>query len=115
MNIQLPHSTLQSGKHLLLSGSKSESNRALILQALFPELTVQNLSTADDTLLLQQALTSHTEVVDIHHAGTAMRFLTAYFAIQQGKEVLLTGSPRMKERPIHLLVNALQQLGADIT
>ena len=115
MNIQLPHSTLQSGKHLLLSGSKSESNRALILQALFPKLTVQNLSTADDTLLLQQALSSHTEIVDIHHAGTAMRFLTAYFAIQQGKEVLLTGSPRMKERPIHLLVNALQQLGANIT
>ncbi|GJH41027.1 3-phosphoshikimate 1-carboxyvinyltransferase [Capnocytophaga sp. HP1101] len=85
------------------------------MQALFPDLTVHNLSTADDTVLLQQALNSPAEVVDIHHAGTAMRFLTAYFAIQQGREVLLTGSPRMKERPIHLLVNALQQLGADIT
>ena len=52
--------------------------------------------------------------IDIHHAGTAMRFLTAYFAIQEGREVILTGSARMKERPIQILVEALQQLGADI-
>ena len=114
MNITLPLSQLVSGKTLQLSGSKSESNRALLLQAFFPELQIKNLSTADDTLLLQRALQSKEATIDIHHAGTAMRFLTAYFATQIGREVLLTGSARMKERPIHLLVEALQRLGADI-
>ena len=114
MNIFLPLSQLVSGKTLQLSGSKSESNRALLLQAFFPELQIKNLSTADDTLLLQRALQSKEATIDIHHAGTAMRFLTAYFATQIGREVLLTGSARMKERPIHLLVEALQRLGADI-
>ena len=114
MNIFLPLSQLVSGKTLQLSGSKSESNRALLLQAFFPELQIKNLSTADDTLLLQRALQSEEATIDIHHAGTAMRFLTAYFATQVGREVLLTGSARMKERPIHLLVEALQRLGADI-
>ena len=114
MNITLPLSQLVSGKTLQLSGSKSESNRALLLQAIFPELQIKNLSTADDTLLLQRALQSKEATIDIHHAGTAMCFLTAYFATQVGREVLLTGSARMKERPIHLLVEALQRLGADI-
>ena len=114
MNITLPLSQLVSGKTLQLSGSKSESNRALLLQAFFPELQIKNLSTADDTLLLQRALQSEEATIDIHHAGTAMRFLTAYFATQVGREVLLTGSARMKERPIHLLVEALQRLGANI-
>lgn len=114
MNIFLPLSQLVSEKTLQLSGSKSESNRALLLQAFFPELQIKNLSTADDTLLLQRALQSEEATIDIHHAGTAMRFLTAYFATQVGREVLLTGSARMKERPIHLLVEALQRLGADI-
>ena len=114
MNIFLPLSQLVSGKTLQLSGSKSESNRALLLQAFFPELQIKNLSTADDTLLLQRALQSKEATIDIHHAGTAMRFLTAYFATQVGREVLLTGSARMKERPINLLVEALQRLGADI-
>ena len=98
MNIFLPLSQLVSGKTLQLSGSKSESNRALLLQAFFPELQIKNLSTADDTLLLQRALQLKEATIDIHHAGTAMRFLTAYFATQVGREVLLTGSARMKER-----------------
>lgn len=112
--LHLPHSSLRSGQKLQLSGSKSESNRALILQALYPTLQIQNLSTADDTLLLAKALQSNEEIIDIHHAGTAMRFLTAYFAAQEGREVLLTGSSRMKERPIGVLVEALRQMGADI-
>jgi 3-phosphoshikimate 1-carboxyvinyltransferase len=62
-----------------------------------------------------QLLTSIFQLVDVHHAGTAMRFLTAFFAIQEGKEVVLTGSSRMKERPIKILVEALIQLGAEIT
>jgi 3-phosphoshikimate 1-carboxyvinyltransferase len=98
-----------------VTGSKSESNRLLILQALFPTITIKNLSESDDTLFLRKGLSKSTEVVDVHHAGTAMRFLTAYFAMQPSKEVLLTGSERMQERPIGILVDALRQLGAHIT
>lgn len=61
-----------------------------------------------------QALSGENPIKDIHHAGTAMRFLTAYFAVQEGKEVVLTGSSRMKERPIKILVEALRQLDSDI-
>lgn len=97
-----------------ITGSKSESNRLLILQALYPEIEIENLSNSDDSVVLQKALNSQEEVIDVHHAGTAMRFLTAYFASQEGREVTLTGSSRMQERPIRLLVEGLQQLGADI-
>ena len=62
-----------------------------------------------------QLPTSNFQLVDVNHAGTAMRFLTAYFSIQEGKEVVLTGSSRMKERPIKILVDALNQLGAEIS
>ena len=62
-----------------------------------------------------QFLTPNSQLIDVHHAGTAMRFLTAYFSIQEGKEMILTGSSRMKERPIKILVEALNQLGAEIT
>lgn len=95
-------------------GSKSESNRLLLLKALYPEIAIHNLSNSDDSVLMQKALASEAEVIDIHHAGTAMRFLTAYFSIQEGREITLTGSSRMKERPIGILVDALRQLGADI-
>ena len=64
---------------------------------------------------MQKALASEDVLVDIHHAGTAMRFLTAYFSIQKGRTVTLTGSSRMKERPIKILVEALKMLGADIS
>jgi len=97
-----------------VTGSKSESNRLLLLQALFPELTIKNVSNSDDSKVMQQALKSTSEIIDIHHAGTAMRFLTAYFATKENREVTLTGSHRMKERPIELLVKALNDLGADI-
>lgn len=106
--------SLCEGKRLQLSGSKSESNRALLLQALYPFLSIGNLSAADDTVILQQALQSTSSTIDVRHAGTAMRFLTAYFAAQQGRKVLLTGSARMCERPIAPLVEALQALGAKI-
>lgn len=106
--------SLCEGKRLQLSGSKSESNRALLLQALYPFLSIGNLSAADDTVILQQALQSTSSAIDVGHAGTAMRFLTAYFAAQQGRKVLLTGSARMCERPIAPLVEALQALGAKI-
>tara|TARA_R110000850_G_scaffold203228_1_gene329510 strand:- start:127358 stop:128629 length:1272 start_codon:yes stop_codon:yes gene_type:complete len=107
--------TLKSPENaLIISGSKSESNRLLILQKLFPEIRVNNLSNSEDTILLQKALNTTEKTVDIHHAGTAMRFLTAYFASQPGCEIVLTGSSRMKERPIKILVEALKSLGANI-
>lgn len=97
-----------------ISGSKSESNRMLILQAQFPNISIENLSESDDTSVLQKALRASSGTVDIHHAGTAMRFLTAYFAAKEGIEITLTGSQRMQERPIGILVDALKILGADI-
>jgi 3-phosphoshikimate 1-carboxyvinyltransferase len=97
-----------------ISGSKSESNRLLILQKLFPEIAIENLSDSDDTHHLQHALTTTDEAINIGHAGTAMRFLTAYFAAQNGRTVVLSGSDRMHNRPIQILVDALKSLGADI-
>ncbi|MFD2516462.1 3-phosphoshikimate 1-carboxyvinyltransferase [Salinimicrobium flavum] len=114
MNLKILGETGVVKGHLKITGSKSESNRLLILQALFSEIKIHNLSNSDDTQVLQKALASSDEVIDIHHAGTAMRFLTAYFAIREGREVVLTGSERMKERPISILVDALRQLGAEI-
>lgn len=102
-----------SGK-LFITGSKSESNRLLILQALYPDIEIENLSESDDTVALQKALKATEGTVDIHHAGTAMRFLTAYFASREGMDIRLTGSQRMQERPVKLLVEALRSLGADI-
>jgi len=100
--------------HITISGSKSESNRLLLLQALFPNITIENLSDSDDTILMKKALESAENHIDIRHSGTAMRFLTAYFSAQPNKEVLLTGSNRMKERPIGILVDALREMGAKI-
>ncbi len=99
---------------IAVTGSKSESNRLLILQALYPNLTIENLSKSDDTQVLSEGLTATEGTVDIHHAGTAMRFLTAYFASRDDGEILLTGSPRMQQRPIAILVDALRSLGAQI-
>jgi len=116
MNITLHKSQIQNRKsQITITGSKSESNRLLLLQALYPEFKLENVSNSDDSNLMTTALISKAEVVDIHHAGTAMRFLTAYFSIQEGRETVLTGSKRMKERPIKILVEALQELGAEIS
>ncbi|WP_194766794.1 3-phosphoshikimate 1-carboxyvinyltransferase [Tamlana sp. I1] len=114
------HFTLQKSKiakqsSIQITGSKSESNRLLLLQALYPEFKLENVSNSDDSNIMTSALSSSEELVDIHHAGTAMRFLTAYFSIQEGRETLLTGSKRMTERPIKILVEALKILGAEIS
>ena len=116
MNIQiLKSSKTSSTSSVTITGSKSESNRLLLLKALYPAIDIENVSNSDDSVLMQKALQSpNAPVIDIHHAGTAMRFLTAYLSIQEGREVVLTGSSRMKERPIGILVDALRQLGADI-
>lgn len=123
MNIKLQKSTINEKSSVKITGSKSESNRLLILQDLFQNIKITNVSNSDDSQLMQKALKIASSIstlnpisteVDIHHAGTAMRFLTAYFAIKEGAEVVLTGSKRMKERPIKILVDALKKLGADI-
>lgn len=110
----ISHSTKRVHATLDITGSKSETNRLLLLQALFPQLVIENASNSDDSVAMKKALHSEDRVKDIHHAGTAMRFLTAYFAASTSKEVELTGSARMQERPIALLVDALRALGADI-
>ena len=115
MTVRLRKSVVKGQSHIRITGSKSESNRLLLLQALYPEIQIKNLSNSDDTQLMQQALQTVSNRINIHHAGTAMRFLTAFFAIQQGREITLTGSQRMQERPISILVEALKAIGADIS
>lgn len=112
--MKLEKSELAGNKTIQISGSKSISNRLLILESLFRNIKIGNLSNSQDTQLLKKALSEDTETVDIHHAGTAMRFLTSYYSIMEGKTTVLTGSKRMKERPIKNLVSALKDLGAEI-
>ncbi len=112
--LQLTHSTQKLTGNCIITGSKSESNRLLILRALFPELELLNLSNSDDTHAMVRGLSSNDETIDIGHAGTTMRFLTSYFATSAGKQKILTGSARMQERPIKILVDALRSLGAEI-
>jgi 3-phosphoshikimate 1-carboxyvinyltransferase len=115
MDILLNHLENKKIKEkITISGSKSESNRLLILQKLFPEILIQNLSDSDDSVHMQHALSTEDGMVDIGHAGTAMRFLTSYFAVNDGRDTVLTGSQRMQNRPIEILVNALNNLGASI-
>lgn len=97
-----------------LPASKSISNRALVLHALaHGNITPCNLSDCDDTKVMIRALEDAPEHIDILAAGTAMRFLTAYLSVTPGSRVI-TGTPRMQQRPIRLLVDALRQLGAQI-
>lgn len=108
-----------------LASSKSESNRALILDALTGfRCDLQNLSTARDTQTMIRLLKADERTADVLDAGTTMRFLTAYFAIRgpaicgpavTGQQKTMTGTPRMCERPIGILVDSLRTLGADIT
>lgn len=113
--IQLSRDSKALQGNLYLPGSKSESNRWLILQALYPEIIdIQNLSTARDCKIMQHALQKNQGEINILDAGTAARFLTAFFAQQIGSEVRLLGTSRMHQRPIKPLVDALNDLGADI-
>lgn len=100
---------------ITLSGSKSISNRALLIRALSKDFfNIHNLSDSDDTVTLENLLLSNSDVLDAHHAGTTFRFLTAYLATKNGTQIL-TGSERMQQRPIKALVDALNYLGANIT
>ncbi|SEF81016.1 3-phosphoshikimate 1-carboxyvinyltransferase [Halpernia humi] len=112
--MKLEKRKLLANKTIKISGSKSISNRLLILNHLFAHFKIHNLSNSQDTELLKKALESESDILDIHHAGTAMRFLTSYLSIKEGKTTILTGSERMKQRPIKDLVTALKSLGAEI-
>ena len=115
MNIHLFNNPNKISGNINITGSKSESNRLLILQALYSNIKLKNISNSDDTNTLKKALSSSNSLININHAGTAMRLLTAYFAIKLKKETVLTGSKRMTERPIKILVDALLMLGAEIS
>jgi len=97
-----------------ISGSKSESNRLLLLRAYTSFFKIFNLSDSDDTQLMISAIESDKKDINIGHAGTAMRFLTSYFSSISEKSKVLTGSERMRQRPISILVDALRDLGCDI-
>ena len=99
---------------LEIGGSKSESNRLLMLRKYLSDFKITNLSKSDDTKTLIDALINTNKIIDVHHAGTAMRFLLSYYASKPNSEVTLTGSARMKSRPISILVKALRDLGAKI-
>ena len=114
MYLRLSHDTRKCNGKLRITGSKSETNRLLLLQALFSGFVIENKSNSDDSKVMEAALNSDAKLIDIHHAGTAMRFLTAYFSQLEGREVVLTGSSRIQERPIKILVDGLRSLGAKI-
>lgn len=105
----------QINTSIKLPASKSISNRALIIHAIAKgKIIPQNLSNCDDTEVIISALKNMPEVIDIKAAGTAMRFTTAYLATKDGEEHTITGTERMKHRPIAVLVDALRYLGAEI-
>ena len=115
MLLQISHPSKNCKGSLNITGSKSETNRLLLLKALFNTLQIDNVSNSDDSVAMINALSTDSNYIDIHHAGTAMRFLTAFFSTQEGREVVLKGSSRMQERPIGVLVDALRVIGAEIT
>ncbi len=117
-SIVISHPSKKIDTKIELTGSKSESNRALILQALSKgQVSVSNLSAATDTQTLQQILKTQLQIpnseLNVGPAGTAMRFLAAFLSLQAG-EFVLTGTKRMQERPIGILVDALRTLGTPI-
>ena len=101
--------------NLSLTGSKSITNRLLILSSIYPSLKIKNKSESQDTVVLENALKSSSNIKDISHAGTSMRFLTAFYSILEDKEVIIKGSKRMHERPIYPLIDCLRLMGADIS
>ena len=114
MSFLVEHPNSKINHSFNISGSKSESNRLLILKYIFKNIKIENLSNSDDTIVLKNYLESNSNLIDVHHAGTAMRFLTAYLAIQNNNSFQITGSERMQNRPIKILVDTLNILGADI-
>ena len=111
---------LRVPKGISLPASKSISNRMLLLRTLSGgEIRLHNISDCDDTIAMEQGLKSlgvqSPATIDVGAAGTAMRFLTAYFATTESQDVVITGTERMRHRPIGVLVDALRSMGADIS
>jgi len=115
MNYKIHHPTKVVECEIDLPASKSISNRLLVIQALCKqEFVITNLSNSEDTKSLQKALETTATTIDVGAAGTSFRFLTAYLSTLVGNRFILTGSNRMKERPIKELVDALLELGVEI-
>ena len=115
MNYKVSHPTKLVECEIDLPSSKSISNRLLIIKSLCEEdFTITNLSVSDDTKSLQKALNSTDKIIDVGAAGTSFRFLTSYLSTLVGKEFNLTGSDRMKKRPIQKLVDVLIKMGSQI-
>ncbi|HQV98263.1 MAG TPA: 3-phosphoshikimate 1-carboxyvinyltransferase, partial [Saprospiraceae bacterium] len=114
-NITLSCPNRNISGEITLDGSKSISNRVLLIRALCNQyFKIDNLSHSDDTITMERLLNSNETLYDAGHAGTTFRFLTAYLAVKEGTQIL-TGSERMKQRPISHLVSALNDLGANIS
>lgn len=115
MNYKVSHPTKKIFCEIDLPASKSISNRLLIISALcLNKFKIQNLSDSQDTMSLKNAIDSNNRTLDVGAAGTSFRFLTAFLSTLDGLEYILTGSERMKERPIKELVDSLRKLGAEI-
>ncbi len=114
MNLKVSQKNRICNGKINITGSKSETNRLLLLQAFYRNFKIRNKSNSDDSYVMQNALKTDSDFIDIQHAGTAMRFLTAYYSQLEGREIVLTGSSRMQERPIKILVDALRSIGACI-
>lgn len=114
MSITLLHKTKVVKGKINLTASKSISNRVLIIQALCAEkFNINNLATAKDTVTLNKLLSDSFDEYNVGHAGTVMRFMTAFLALKEGEHII-TGSERMQQRPIKILVDALRSLGVNI-
>ena len=100
--------------NIIIPGSKSESNRLIILSSLFENISLENISNSDDTNYLLNAINTKSNVINVGHAGTAMRFLASYLSLTTDADVQLIGSERMHNRPIKILVDSLRQIGASI-
>ena len=116
MKYKVSHPTGLIECDINLPSSKSISNRLLIIQSLCKDkFRISNLSKSDDTYVLQKALKSRNRTIDIGFAGTSFRFLTSYFASSKDRDIILTGSSRIKKRPIKELVRALNSMGAKVS
>jgi 3-phosphoshikimate 1-carboxyvinyltransferase len=114
-NVVVSHPTGVVDGIISISGSKSISNRVLLIRALSGQsFEIGNLSNSDDTVTMQKLLSQSDHVYDAHHAGTTFRFMTALLSLTTKREVILTGSERMQQRPIKALVDALNEIGADV-
>ena len=115
-NISLQHSTKPAQGTFELPLSKSMVNRALLLAAMYPEVTLSGMSTSSDSVYLQQVLDGYLDdSAMVGAGGTTLRFATAYWACQEGAEMELYGTERLNKRPIAPLVDALNALGASVS